>query len=159
MSDINVVVLVGNLTADPDLRHTQNGTPVANLRIGVSSRQKTGEEWSDRSNFFAITCWGREAEAADRFLRKGARIAVHGRLQFRQYEVDDQKRSAVEIVADQVQYLSPVNHEDDSPGVGESESHAHPFAEAQAGVQGAAPPGSTGGDEPYSPPQGDDIAF
>lgn len=156
MSDLNVVVLVGNLTADPELRHTQSGTPVANFRIGVSSRQKQGEEWSDRSNFFQITVWGRQAEQADRFLRKGSRIALQGRLQWRQYEVEDQKRSAVEIIADEIQYLSGILIPDtDSPGVGESGAPAHSFAEAQSGF-GAEP--QPGGRSP-SDAAGDDIPF
>lgn len=115
MPDMNVAIVIGNLTAEPELRHTTSGTPVASLRIGVTGRVKNGEEWENESNYFAVTVWGREAENADRFLTKGSRIAVHGRLRYRTWEAEDgAKRSAVEIVAHDLQYLSSVEPREDS---------------------------------------------
>lgn len=107
MADVNVVALTGNLTKDPDVRTTQGGTPVASLRLAVSGRRKVAEEWVDVSNYFDVTVWGRQAESAGQYLQRGSRIAVTGRLEWREWlpEDSDTKRQAVQVVADEVVYL------------------------------------------------------
>jgi single-strand DNA-binding protein len=107
-ANINRVVLVGNLTRDPELRHTPSGTAVCKLRLAVNTRQKdqaTGE-WGDKPNYFDITVWGNQGESCANFLSKGRPVAVDGRLDWREWTQDDgQKRQAVEIIADSVQFL------------------------------------------------------
>jgi len=107
-SNINRVVLVGNLTRDPELRHTPSGTAVCKLRIAVNTRQKDGAtgQWIDKPNYFDVTVWGNQGESCAQFLSKGRPVAVDGRLDWREWEAQDgQKRQAVEIIADTVQFL------------------------------------------------------
>ena len=108
MANINRVVLVGNLTRDPELRHTGGGTPVCSLRIAVNSRRKdpaTGE-WADKPNYFDVSVFGNQAESCNQYLAKGRPVAIDGRLEWREWEAQDgTKRQAVEIVADNVQFL------------------------------------------------------
>jgi single-strand DNA-binding protein len=105
--NINRVVLVGNLTRDPELRHTPSGTPVCSLRIAVNTRRKdeTGQ-WVDKPNYFDVTVWGQQGENCAQYLAKGRPVAIDGRLEWREWEAQDgSKRQAVEIVADSVQFL------------------------------------------------------
>ena len=106
-ANINRVVLVGNLTRDPELRHTPSGMAVCSLRLAVNSRRKdeTGQ-WTEKPNYFSITVWGQQGENCAQYLAKGRGVAVDGRLDWREYQTQDgTKREAVEIVADSVQFL------------------------------------------------------
>src|SRR6266511_1506864 len=108
MANINRVVLVGNLTRDPELRHTPSGTSVCKLRIAVNTRQKdsTTQEWTDKPNYFDVTIWGNQGESCAQYLSKGRPVGVDGRLDWREWEAQDgSKRQAVEIIADSVQFL------------------------------------------------------
>src|ERR671935_26043 len=82
MANINRVVLVGNLTRDPELRHTPSGTPVCKLRIAVNTRQKDGAtgQWIDKPNYFDVTVWGNQGESCSQYLSKGRPVAIDGRL-------------------------------------------------------------------------------
>lgn len=146
-SNINVVALTGNLTADPELRSLPSGTSVCNLRIAVNERRKdsaTGE-WGEVPNYFNITVWSGQGENCAKYLSKGRPIAVQGRLQWREWEAQDgTKRQAVDIVADTVQFL---NSKD---GGGEG------------GGGGRSAPASSGGGGDFGAPAGgpsDDIPF
>jgi single-strand DNA-binding protein len=104
--NINSVVLVGNLTKDPELRHTPSGTAVTTLRIAVNDRVKRGEEWTDAAYYFDVTVWGRTAENCAQYLAKGRPVGVQGKLTWREWDAQDgTKRQAVEIVADNIQFL------------------------------------------------------
>ena len=107
-SNINRVILVGNLTRDPELRTTPSGTSVCKLRLAVNERAKdpsTGQ-WGDRPNYFDITVWGAQGESCAQYLAKGRPVAIDGRLQWREWDAQDgTKRQAVEVVADNVQFL------------------------------------------------------
>ena len=108
MANINRVVLVGNLTKDPELRHTGGGTAVCSLRLAVNTRRKDGAtgEWTEKPNYFDVTVWGAQGENCANFLSKGRPVAIDGRLEWREW--DDQngnKRQAVDIIADSVQFL------------------------------------------------------
>jgi single-strand DNA-binding protein len=107
-TNINRVVLTGNLTRDPELRSTPSGMSVCSLRIASNTRRKnqaTGE-WEDKPNFFDVTVWAAQGENCARFLSKGRPVAVDGRLEWREWETQDgNKRQSVEIVADSVQFL------------------------------------------------------
>ena len=107
-SNVNVVVITGNLTKDPELRSTPSGTPVCKLRVAVNSRRKDGQsgEWVDKPNYFDVTVWGAQGENCAQYLSKGRPVAVEGRLDWREWEAQDgSKRQAVEIIANSVQFL------------------------------------------------------
>ena len=143
MASINRVVLVGNLTKDPELRHTPSGTAVCNLRLAVNTRRKdeTGQ-WVDKPNYFDITVWGNQGERCAQYLAKGRPVGVDGRLEWREWETPEgNKRQAVEVVADSVQFLG---------GRGDGDS-AGGYIPADA-------PATPAGDCPSSPTD-DDIPF
>jgi len=108
-SNINVVVITGNLTQDPELRHLGSGTAVCELRVAVNSRRKDGStgEWVDKPNYFNVTVWGAQGENCATYLSKGRPVAIEGRLDWREWEAKDGggKRQAVQIVANSVQFL------------------------------------------------------
>jgi single-strand DNA-binding protein len=108
-SNVNVVVITGNLTRDPELRHTGGGTAICELRVAVNSRRKDGQsgEWVDKANYFDVVVWGAQGENCATYLAKGRPVAVEGRLDWREWEAKDGsgKRQAVQIVANTVQFL------------------------------------------------------
>src|SRR3954451_23943975 len=108
-SNINVVAITGNLTKDPELRSTPNGTSVCKLRVAVNSRRKDGAsgEWIDKPNYFDVTVWGAQGENCANYLSKGRPVAVEGRLDWREWEAKEGggKRQSVEIIANSVQFL------------------------------------------------------
>jgi single-strand DNA-binding protein len=107
-TNINRVVLTGNLTADPELRSLPSGTSVCELRVACNSRRKdqsTGE-WVDKPNYFNVKVWGAQGENAARYLSKGRPVALDGRLDWREWETQDgAKRQTIDIIADSVQFL------------------------------------------------------
>jgi single-strand DNA-binding protein len=116
VSNINRVVLTGNLTADPDLRALPSGTSVCKLRVAVNTRRKDGAtgEYVDKPNYFDIIVWAAQGDACARFLAKGSPVAVDGRLEWREWQaVGGGSRQAIEIIADVVQFLAPRRENDD----------------------------------------------
>jgi single-strand DNA-binding protein len=104
--DINRVTLVGRLTRDPELRHLPSGSPVLQLGLAVNGRQKDDAgNWTDKPNFFDVKVFGNQAEMLSQHLAKGRRVGIDGRLDWSSWETDGQKRSKVEVVAFQVQFL------------------------------------------------------
>lgn len=101
--NINAVVLIGNLTRDPELRSIPNGTSVCHLGVAVNEKYKDTEHVS----YFDVTVWGVMGENCAKYLSKGSKVGVDGRLRQERWEKDGQKRSAVKIVADMVQFLDP----------------------------------------------------
>src|SRR3954469_24643043 len=125
MANINRVVLVGNLTRDPELRHTGGGTAVCSLRIAVNTRRKDGAtgEWTEKPNYFDITVWGNQGESCAQYLAKGRPVGIDGRLEWREWDAQDgTKRQAVEIIADSVQFLGGRDAEGGSGGSGGGQS-------------------------------------
>lgn len=106
-TSVNSCVLVGNLTRDPELRHTPSGAAVCDIGVAVNEREKnsTTGEWEERPNFFNVTVWGNQAESCANYLAKGRPVAIQGRLRYESWERDGEKRSAVKIVAQTVQFL------------------------------------------------------
>jgi single-strand DNA-binding protein len=106
-SNINVVVLTGNLTRDPELRSTPSGTSVCKLRIAVNTRRKDASgQWVDKPNYFDVTVWGAQGENCATYLQKGRGVAVNGRLEWREWDTPEgQKRQAIDVIADTVQFL------------------------------------------------------
>ena len=106
-TNINRVVLTGNLTRDPELRNTNSGTSVCSLRIASNSRRKDASgNWVEKPNYFDVTVWGAQGENCAQYLSKGRPVAIDGRLNWREWE-DQQgnKRQSVDIIADSVQFL------------------------------------------------------
>jgi single-strand DNA-binding protein len=106
-TNINRVVMTGNLTRDPELRNTAGGTSVCSLRIACNTRRKDSSgEWVDKPNYFDVTVWGAQGENCATYLEKGRPVAIDGRLEWREWE-DQQgnKRQSVDIIADSVQFL------------------------------------------------------
>jgi single-strand DNA-binding protein len=106
-TNINRVVLTGNLTRDPELRSLPSGMSVCSLRIASNTRRKGASgEWEDKPNFFDVTVWGAQGENCARFLSKGRPVALDGRLEWREWQdKEGNNRQSVEIVADSVQFL------------------------------------------------------
>ena len=105
-TNINRVIITGNLTRDPELRSTSGGTSVCSLRIAVNSRRKEGDQWVDKPNYFDITVWGSQGENCAQYLAKGRPVAIDGRLNWREWEdKEGNKRQTIDIIADSVQFL------------------------------------------------------
>jgi single-strand DNA-binding protein len=107
-TNINRVVLTGNLTRDPELRSLQSGMSVCSLRIACNTRRKNNAsgEWEDKPNFFDVTVWGAQGENCARFLAKGRPVALDGRLEWREWQdKEGNNRQSIEIIADAVQFL------------------------------------------------------
>jgi single-strand DNA-binding protein len=100
----NHIVLVGRLVADPELRQTQDGTPVTSFRIAVN--RPKGRSGQEQTDFFGVSVWRQRAEVAAKYLQKGKPVLVAGRLQIREYtDRDGNKRTAVEVTADDFQFM------------------------------------------------------
>ena len=123
MANYNKVILMGNLTRDPELRYTPNGTAVATLSLAINRRYKANDEWREETDFFDIVVFGKQAENCGEYLKKGRPVLVDGRLSQRRWETDDgQKRSKVEVVAFSVQFLGTPRDNTESSGSGNSDS-------------------------------------
>jgi single-strand DNA-binding protein len=154
-TNINRVILTGNLTRDPELRSLPSGMSVCSLRIASNTRRKdqsTGE-WTDKANYFDVTVWGAQGENCARFLSKGRPIALDGRLEWREWQ-DQQgnKRQSVEIIADSVQFLGG---RDDAPQGGGGFTPQSDVPVDNRDFQPAGAPAGGGG----SAPADDDIPF
>lgn len=147
---INRVVLLGNLTRDPELRVTPGGTNVCSLRLAVNDRVKdpnTGE-WGDKANYFSISVFGAQAERCAQWLAKGRQVAIDGRLRWREWQTQEgQKREAVEVVADNVQFIGP--RDGDGGRAQDRPREAGGFAD-----RGTEPPGTD-----FIAPDDEDIPF
>jgi single-strand DNA-binding protein len=108
MANFNKVLLMGNLTKDPELRYTPQGTAVANLRLAVNRkyRAKDSQEWKDEVCFITAVVWDKQAETCNQYLKKGSPLFVEGRLQSRSWDdASGQKRNVIEVRAERVQFL------------------------------------------------------
>ena len=122
MAGFNTVILLGNLTRNPELRYTPTGTPVASLGLAVSRRYKQGDELKEEVCFVDIVVFGKQAEHCGQYLSKGNGIIVDGRLQQRRWETEDgQKRSKHEVVAQTVTFMP--KRQDGGSGGAEAPAH------------------------------------
>jgi single-strand DNA-binding protein len=105
---INRVILAGNLTRDPEVRSTASGIPVMQVGIAVNERVKNSQtdEWEDKPNFFDCTMFGSRAEAVSRYLSKGSKVAIEGKLRYSTWEKDGQKKSKVDVIIDEIEFMS-----------------------------------------------------
>ena len=116
----NKVILIGNLTKDPELRYTPQGTPVCTLRLASTTKYKSGDSMKDDTLFINVVVWGKQGETVAQHLSKGRSVLVEGRLQERRWESEGQQRSKFEIVAQAVRFLGGrkeegVQHESAAP--------------------------------------------
>ena len=155
-SNINRVVLTGNLTRDPELRSLPSGMSVCSLRIAVNTRRKGASgDWEDKPNYFDVTVWGAQGENCARYLSKGRPVALDGRLEWREWETQDGgKRQAVDVVADTVQFLGG---RDEAPGGGGNGFSPRSDIPVDTNDFAAAPAG--GGRASSAPADDDDIPF
>ena len=105
---INRVIISGNLTRDPELRSTASGLPVLGFGVAVNDRRKNQQtgEWEDYPNFIDCTMFGTRAESLSRYLTKGAKVSIEGKLRWSQWERDGQKRSKIEVIVDELEFMS-----------------------------------------------------
>ncbi|GIX01990.1 MAG: hypothetical protein KatS3mg112_0927 [Thermogutta sp.] len=106
MASFNRVILVGNLTRDPEVRYTPSGTAVCDIGIAVNERRKSSTgEWIEEVVYVDVTLWGRTAEVAGEYLTKGSPVLIEGRLRLDTWEKEGEKRSKLRVVADRMQML------------------------------------------------------
>jgi len=123
MASYNRVILVGNLTRDPELRYIPSGTAVSEIGLAVNDRIKKDGQWVDETTFVDVTLWARTAEIANEYLSKGSSILIEGRLKLDSWETNDgQKRSKLHVIADRMQMLG-------SRGGGGRDSSLQPVAD------------------------------
>ncbi|MBI4824006.1 MAG: single-stranded DNA-binding protein [Nitrospirae bacterium] len=102
----NRIILIGNLTKDPELRYTPQGTPVSSFRIAVNRKYKQSDTMKDETLFIDVVVFGKQAESVSQYLSKGSSVLVEGRLQERRWESEGQQKSKFEVVAQTVRFLS-----------------------------------------------------
>ena len=135
---LNKVMLIGNLGADPEVRNTNSGSVVANLRVATSSRRKDRDgNWSDQTEWHRVVFFNRLAEIVEQYVKKGTKLYVEGRLQTRSWEQDGVKRYSTEVVANEMQMLD--SRGGVSQDFGGSQMAAAPVAQSNQ-QQAAAPP-------------------
>lgn len=108
---INCVVISGNLTRDPELRNTASGMAVLSLGVAVNDRRKNNQtgEWEDVANFIDCTMFGNRAESVSQYLHKGTKVTIQGKLRYSSWEKDGQKRSKIEVLVDDIEFMNKNN--------------------------------------------------
>ena len=108
---INRVVISGNITRDPELRSTQGGMEILALGVAVNDRRKNQQtgEWEDVPNWIDCVMFGNRAKSVSRFLSKGSKVAIEGKLRWSQWERDGQKRSKIEVIVDEIEFMTSRN--------------------------------------------------
>lgn len=110
---INRVIVSGNLTREPEVRTTASGNPVMGFGIAVNDRRKNSQtgEWEDYPNYIDCTMFGARAQSVSRFLSKGSKVAIDGKLRWSQWETNEgQKRSKIEIIVDEIEFMSSISN-------------------------------------------------
>ena len=126
---INRVIISGNLTRDPELRSTASGLPVLGFGVAVNDRRKNQQsgEWEDYPNFIDCTMFGARAESLSRYLNKGTKVSIEGKLRWSQWEREGQKRSKIEVIVDELEFMSSRNDQS-SYGGGHTGGYSAPAA-------------------------------
>ena len=138
MANLNRVFLIGNLTRDPELRYIPNGTAVTNLGLAVNRRYKDANgNLQEEVCYVTVVFWGRQAETANQYLKKGSPIFVEGRLIYRTWEKDGQKRSTLEVRGERMQFLG--GKREGEPSVAEPEEDAAEGAARPAPAEASTP--------------------
>ena len=103
----NIVIFTGNLTRDAELKNTASGTSILSFSVAVNDRVKSNGEWTDRANYIDCVMFGTRAESLSKFLHKGIKVAVIGKLHWSSYEKEGKKRSKIDIYVETVELLTP----------------------------------------------------
>lgn len=150
---INRAIISGNLTRDPELRRTQSGMAIMSFGVAVNDRRRNSQtgEWEDYANFIDCTMFGNRAESLANILTKGMKVAIEGKLRWSQWERDGQKRSKIEVVVDELEFMSSRNGGGQGGQGGYQQSSG-----SQGGYQAAAPAPAI---DPASAVYDDDIPF
>ena len=152
MPSFNRVILMGNLTRDPEMRYLPSGKAVTEIGLAVNDRRKSPSgDWVDETTFVEITLWERQAEIASEYLSKGSPALIEGRLKLDTWETDGQKRSKMRVVGDRVVLLG-----NRSGGDGGSYSRSASQSTTSRPQQQQAPPAD---EYDYGPPPGEDVPF
>ena len=106
MASFNRVILVGNLTRDPELRYIPSGTAVTDIGLAVNDKVKRNDQWVEETTFVDVTLWGRTAEVVSEYLSKGSSVLIEGRLKLDTWEHEGQKRSKLKVIGERMQMLS-----------------------------------------------------
>jgi single-strand DNA-binding protein len=146
MASFNRVILVGNLTRDPELRYIPSGTAVTDVGLAVNDRRKTANgEWVDETTFVDVTLWGRTAEVASEYLSKGSPVLIEGRLKLDTWEKEGKKFSKLRVVGERMQMLG-----------GKGQGGSGPRVSQPAGARGRPQQQGSPTDEgDYTPAEGD----
>lgn len=157
MANLNKVMIIGNVTRDPEVKYTPKGSAVTDLGIAVNRTYKVGEERKEEVTYVDVTLWGRLAEIAGEYCRKGKPVYIEGRLQLDSWEDKStgQKRSKLRVVGEEMQLLGP-KMGGSSSGGGDEEYSERPARREQSPGGG----GFSRGSAPQQPPiEEDDIPF
>lgn len=114
---VNRVCISGNLTRDPEIRATAGGTAVMTFGVAVNDRRKNAQtgEWEDYPNYIDATMFGTRADALARYLHKGTKVAIEGKLRWSSWEKDGQRRSKIEVIVDEIEFMSPRGQQQPAP--------------------------------------------
>lgn len=155
---INRVNLTGNLGADPELRKTQSGMSILNMRVAVNDRRKDPQtgEWGDYCNWIGVVVFGNRAESLANLLRKGSKIGVDGKLRYSEWEKEGNRRSNLEVIADDIELLTPKGQNGSNGG--DNSNHGNYSNRGGSAQQGGSQGGYGQGAELESMYQ-DDIPF
>jgi single-strand DNA-binding protein len=140
MASFNKVILLGNVTRDPELRYIANGTAVTDIGLAVNDRRKTATgEWVEETTFVDVTLWGRTAEVAGEYVTKGSPLLIDGRLKLDTWEKDGKKNSKLRVVCERMQLLGGRS--------GEGRSGEGPRGKARPAAAGRGNQAGGGGEE------------
>jgi single-strand DNA-binding protein len=159
MASFNRVILLGNLTRDPELRYLQSGTAVVDIGLAVNDKRKNANgEWVEETTFVDVTLWGRTAEVVGEYLGKGSPVLIEGRLKLDTWEGQDgQKRSKLKVVGERMQMVGAKGGQGGQGGQGGG--GPRPAARQNAQFQQAAPPDEVYDAPPAESSGGDEIPF
>lgn len=162
MASYNRVVLVGNLTRDPELRSIPSGMSVLDVGIAVNDRRKDANgNWIEEATFVDVTVWGRSAEVLAEYTRKGSQILVEGRLKMDSWEQEGQRRTKLKVVAERTVLLGSRGEGGGGGGGYQQGGYQQSYQRQQPQRSNASNSGSSGGDyyNDFSQDGGDDIPF
>lgn len=159
MASVNKVILIGNLTRDPELRYTPKGSAVAEVGLACNRRYKVDNDLREEVTYVDVTFWGNQAETVSKYLEKGRPVYIEGRLRLEQWDDKEtgKKRSKLSVVGENFQFLSGKG-DGASGGGGGGDYQQRPAQQAQAPQQSSAPPAATGSG-PLQDDEEDDIPF
>ena len=112
MSSFNKVIIIGNIVRDIELRYTKNQTAVTDIGVAVNDKRKNGDEWIEETTFVDVTLWGRTAEVASEYLKKGSQVMVEGRLKQDSWTQDGNKRTKLKVVGEKLVMLGKRSSQD-----------------------------------------------